>query len=40
VPSWPTSPTASLYRHVGRLSGAGVLVVAGERKVRGAAERS
>jgi hypothetical protein len=33
-------PTASLYRHVARLSDAGVLVVAGERKVRGAAERS
>jgi hypothetical protein len=33
-------PTASLYRHVGRLADAGVLVVAGERRVRGAAERS
>lgn len=33
-------PTASLYRHVGVLAEAGVLVVVGERKVRGAAERS
>jgi Helix-turn-helix domain len=33
-------PTASLYRQVARLAEAGVLVVAGERKVRGAAERS
>ena len=33
-------PTATLYRHVGRLADAGVLTVVGERKVRGAAERS
>jgi Helix-turn-helix domain len=33
-------PTASLYRHVGLLADAGVLEVVGERKVRGAAERS
>jgi hypothetical protein len=32
-------PTASLYRHVGLLAEAGVLTVAEERKVRGAAER-
>jgi hypothetical protein len=32
-------PTASLYRHVGLLVDAGVLAVAAERKVRGAAER-
>jgi hypothetical protein len=32
-------PTASLYRHVGLLADAGVLAVAGERKVRGTAER-
>ena len=33
-------PAASLYRHVGRLADGGVLAVVGERKVRGAAERS
>jgi len=33
-------PVASLYRHVGLLADAGVLTVAGERKVRGTAERS
>ncbi len=33
-------PTASLYRQVARLVDGGVLAVAGERKVRGAAERS
>ena len=33
-------PTASLYRHVGRLAAAGVLEVSGERRVRGASERS
>jgi hypothetical protein len=33
-------PVASLYRHVGLLADAGVLAVVGERKVRGAAERS
>ncbi|SEL02281.1 hypothetical protein SAMN04515665_107122 [Blastococcus sp. DSM 46786] len=33
-------PVASLYRHVGVLADAGVLQVVGERKVRGAAERS
>ena len=36
----PDVPAASLYRHVGLLAEGGVLVVAGERKVRGAAERS
>jgi hypothetical protein len=33
-------PAATLYRHVGVLADAGVLAVVGERKVRGAAERS
>jgi hypothetical protein len=33
-------PVASLYRHVAVLADAGVLAVVGERKVRGAAERS
>src|SRR3712207_9432909 len=32
-------PTASLYRHVGLLADAGVLTVAEEHRVRGAAER-
>jgi hypothetical protein len=36
----PDVPVASLYRHVGLLADAGVLTVVGERKVRGAAERS
>ena len=36
----PDVPQASLYRHVGVLADAGVLEVVGERKVRGAAERS
>jgi Helix-turn-helix domain len=36
----PDIPVASLYRHVGVLADAGVLTVVGERKVRGAAERS
>jgi hypothetical protein len=36
----PDVPVASLYRHVGVLAEAGVLAVVGERKVRGAAERS
>jgi Helix-turn-helix domain len=36
----PDVPVASLYRHVGLLAEAGVLTVVGERKVRGAAERS
>jgi len=36
----PDVPAATLYRHVGVLADAGVLAVAGERKVRGAAERS
>ncbi len=36
----PDVPVATLYRHVGALADAGVLVVVGERKVRGAAERS
>ena len=33
-------PPATLYRHVGVLAEAGVLTVVGERRVRGAAERS
>jgi hypothetical protein len=33
-------PPATLYRHVGVLAEGGVLAVAGERRVRGAAERS
>ncbi len=33
-------PAATLYRHVGTLADAGVLAVVGERRVRGAAERS
>jgi len=36
----PDVPQATLYRQVGVLAEAGVLVVVGERKVRGAAERS
>ncbi|MGR6965426.1 helix-turn-helix domain-containing protein [Geodermatophilus sp. URMC 61] len=36
----PDVPAATLYRHVGVLAEAGVLTVVGERKVRGAAERS
>jgi hypothetical protein len=36
----PDVPPATLYRHVAQLADAGVLAVAGERKVRGAAERS
>jgi DNA-binding transcriptional ArsR family regulator len=36
----PDIPVATLYRHVGVLAEAGVLEVVGERKVRGAAERS
>src|SRR6185312_9362271 len=32
-------PVASLYRHVGLLTDAGVLVVVAERKVRGTSER-
>ena len=36
----PDVSTATLYRQVGVLADAGVLAVAGERKVRGAAERS
>jgi hypothetical protein len=36
----PDVPAATLYRHVGVLADAGVLAVVGERKVRGAAERS
>jgi hypothetical protein len=36
----PDVPVASLYRHVAVLADAGVLAVVGERKVRGAAERS
>lgn len=33
-------PAASLYRHVARLVGAGVLAVVAERRVRGALERT
>ncbi|MGY1704901.1 helix-turn-helix domain-containing protein [Geodermatophilus sp. SYSU D00697] len=33
-------PPATLYRHVGVLAEAGILAVAGERRVRGATERS
>ena len=36
----PDVPAATLYRHVGVLADAGVLTVVGERRVRGAAERS
>ena len=36
----PDVPTASLYRHVATLADAGLLTVVGERRVRGAAERS
>ena len=36
----PDVPAATLYRHVGVLAEAGVLSVVGERRVRGAAERS
>ena len=36
----PDVPAATLYRHVGVLAEAGVLAVVGERRVRGAAERS
>ncbi len=36
----PDVPAASLYRHVGLLADGGVLDVVGERKVRGAVERS
>ena len=36
----PDVPAATLYRHVGVLAEAGVLAVAGERRVRGATERS
>lgn len=36
----PDVPVATLYRHVGRLLRADVLAVVGERRVRGATERS
>lgn len=36
----PDVPPASLYRHVARLVDAGVLSVVGERRVRGALERT
>jgi DNA-binding transcriptional ArsR family regulator len=36
----PDVPTATLYRHVGALAGAGVLEVVGEQRVRGAVERT
>jgi hypothetical protein len=36
----PDVPAATLYRHVGVLADAGALTVVGERRVRGAAERS
>src|SRR5262245_49889195 len=36
----PDVPSATLYRHLGVLAEAGVLTVVGERRVRGAVERS
>jgi DNA-binding transcriptional ArsR family regulator len=36
----PDVPPASLYRHVARLVDAGVLTVVGERRIRGAVERT
>jgi Helix-turn-helix domain len=36
----PDVPTASVYRHVGRLAEAGVLHVVAERRVRGITERT
>lgn len=36
----PDVPSASLYRHVARLVGGGVLQVVAERRVRGAVERT
>lgn len=36
----PDVPSASLYRHVAKLVGAGVLIVVDERRVRGALERT
>jgi hypothetical protein len=36
----PDVPPASLYRHVARLVDAGVLTIVGERRVRGAVERT
>jgi hypothetical protein len=36
----PDTPTTTLYRHIGVLVKAGVLVVVGERRVRGAVERT
>ena len=36
----PDVPAGSLYRHVARLVGGGVLAVVGERRVRGAVERT
>jgi hypothetical protein len=36
----PDVPVATLYRHVALLADAGILAVVGERRVRGAAERS
>jgi hypothetical protein len=36
----PDIPAASLYRHVARLVGGGVLAVVAERRVRGAVERT
>jgi DNA-binding transcriptional ArsR family regulator len=36
----PDVPPASLYRHVARLVEAGVLTIVGERRVRGAVERT
>ncbi len=36
----PDVPAGSLYRHVARLVAAGVLAVVGERRVRGAVERT
>jgi DNA-binding transcriptional ArsR family regulator len=36
----PDVPPATLYRHVARLAAAGVLVVVGERRIRGTTERT
>jgi hypothetical protein len=36
----PDIPPASLYRHVARLVGAGVLAIVAERRIRGALERT
>ena len=36
----PDVPQATLYRHIAKLAGAGILDVAGERRARGAVERT